>query len=146
MEMVCPICKATFTLTDAEKKRGRKKTCSRECSYALRGLQGRSRVAVNCAKCGCVLSKTPSQVYGASYCDGCKSDRVQPFPVGHRCHGWTVISAEAVKEAKVYWQKCRCECSFSKELSGQIGETSLIVYERKGWLPGAVGRNLDIFI
>jgi hypothetical protein len=107
----CPVCGGKYSRTRGQQKAGKKNTCSRRCSYILRGRQRIKRQAVVCAKCGRPFEKPPSAINQKNFCAKCKSFRTVPYPAGHRCGRWIVLSAYVLtRKGERLFQKCRCEC------------------------------------
>ncbi len=57
----CPVCGKQYDADTNRLKHGRNTTCSRECSYALRGESKKSGTIVHCARCGKPIYSTPSR-------------------------------------------------------------------------------------
>lgn len=109
--MSCPVCGRLYKRSAAQVERGKKTTCSRRCSYTLRGRQRIRRQSVLCAKCGTPFEKQPSAVNKTNFCSKCKDSPIAPYPAGHCCGRWTVLSSRVVtRKGKRYFQHCRCEC------------------------------------
>lgn len=67
----CPACGDPYEADPGRLRWGRETTCSRECSYRLRGLQKENRATLICPVCGTEFTRTPRQVkakHGASFC------------------------------------------------------------------------------
>jgi G:T-mismatch repair DNA endonuclease (very short patch repair protein) len=67
----CPACGTTYEADETRLRHGRQTTCSRTCSYRLRGNQLEKRSTVHCAICEKELSRTPKQIkakHGVHYC------------------------------------------------------------------------------
>lgn len=108
---VCPVCGKRYARPAQQRRAGKKTTCSRRCSYVLRGKDRTIRRLVACAKCGDSIEKRPSEIRRKNFCSRCKTSPVVPFPVGHRCGRWTVLTARVVAgEGGKYCQKCECGC------------------------------------
>jgi hypothetical protein len=114
-KVTCPVCRRQYSRTRWQQRAGKKTTCSRSCSYILRGRQRTNQQVVVCAKCGRSFDKQPSAISEKNFCSKCKSSPVVPYPAGHKCGRWTVLSASVVpKKGKRYFQKCRCECGVER--------------------------------
>lgn len=74
---VCPVCNKTYQANVGRLKHGRQTTCSRKCSYALRGKQMEDKRLFTCDVCGkefsCIASKKKAQFITACSFD-CYSD------------------------------------------------------------------------
>jgi very-short-patch-repair endonuclease len=71
IERNCPICGKPYLASEKYLERGKQTTCSRRCSYTLRGRQKKSRVEGVCAVCGQKFSRPTSHIkgkYGANFC------------------------------------------------------------------------------
>lgn len=72
VERACPVCRKTYTANATRLRLGRQTTCSRACSYALRGGAQVKAITVQCATCGAPLQTTPSRSerrnHGAAFC------------------------------------------------------------------------------
>lgn len=71
MERECPACGLIYHADETRLRNGRQTTCSRRCSYRLRGENQQRRVRIRCATCGVEITRSPRQVkakHGASYC------------------------------------------------------------------------------
>lgn len=71
VERECPVCGGAYLADPERLKFGRQTTCSRECSYRLRGDKLEQRGTFTCAVCGTEFARTPKQVkaqHGAQYC------------------------------------------------------------------------------
>lgn len=66
VERNCPVCSTLYLADPARLKHGRQTTCSRECSYSLRGQQKANLEAKSCPVCGTLVSRSPSQQKAAS--------------------------------------------------------------------------------
>jgi G:T-mismatch repair DNA endonuclease (very short patch repair protein) len=67
----CPVCGTTYEADETRLRHGRQTTCSRNCSYRLRGNQSQQRTTVVCAVCKTEISRSPRQIkskHGAHYC------------------------------------------------------------------------------
>jgi hypothetical protein len=113
-QMTCPACGREYSRTSWQAKKRIKMTCSRRCSYILRGRARTTRQTVACAKCGTPFEKQPSAIYSKSFCVECKGSPIVPYPIGHRCGRWTVLAASVVKKGNRYLQLCRCDCGIER--------------------------------
>jgi hypothetical protein len=67
----CPVCGDTYLANPTRLRWGRETTCSRECSYQLRGSKLENSRQIVCALCEREVTRAPSQIkakHGASYC------------------------------------------------------------------------------
>ena len=67
----CPACGDLYEADPGRLRFGRETTCSRACSYRLRGLQREQRVTLTCPVCEAEFTRTPAQVkakHGANFC------------------------------------------------------------------------------
>lgn len=71
----CPVCGTTYSADRTRLSWGRETTCSRACSYRLRGQEKERRVEGVCATCRQQFSRPPSHVkgkHGSNFCSpGC---------------------------------------------------------------------------
>lgn len=71
VERECPACGDLYEADPGRLRWGRETTCSRDCSYRLRGLQKENRVTLICPVCEAEFTRTPRQIkakHGASFC------------------------------------------------------------------------------
>jgi|SaaInlV_130m_DNA_2_1039683.scaffolds.fasta_scaffold17690_2 G:T-mismatch repair DNA endonuclease (very short patch repair protein) len=66
IERTCPVCSVVYEVDPRLLKRGRRKACSRKCSYALRAAQMSKKVTGPCGVCGKTVSRSPSHVKAKS--------------------------------------------------------------------------------
>lgn len=67
----CPVCDTVYPADESRLRHGRQTTCSRACSYRLRGDEKKNRVSFRCAICEREFERPPSRVkgkYGAQFC------------------------------------------------------------------------------
>ena len=64
VERQCPGCGTSYLADEVRLSHGRQTTCSRACSYLIRGEQLQSREEQHCSCCGAAISRTPSQMKG----------------------------------------------------------------------------------
>lgn len=67
----CPACGDLYEADPGRLRWGRETTCSRACSYRLRGLQKENRTTLICPVCEAEFTRTPRQIkakHGASFC------------------------------------------------------------------------------
>lgn len=68
----CPVCACTYQADAVRLRFGRQTTCSRSCSYKLRGAGLSASVALRCGVCGKEFKRTASTrkkaKHGASFC------------------------------------------------------------------------------
>lgn len=67
----CPVCHATYQADPQRLKHGRQTTCSRACSYQLRGVNRERKARLVCAACGNEFERAVSYVkgkHGAQFC------------------------------------------------------------------------------
>lgn len=68
----CPICGVIYAADKTRLKHGRDTTCSRRCSYILRGRKAEKKVTRYCAVCGKKIKRWPTKVRrlktGLSFC------------------------------------------------------------------------------
>lgn len=63
VERTCPICGDVYEADTNRLKHGRQTTCSRSCSYELRGRkQRKERVTLTCSTCGKEFERLPSKI------------------------------------------------------------------------------------
>jgi 5-methylcytosine-specific restriction endonuclease McrA len=62
VELSCPNCQKTYLADPKRLKHGRQTTCSRQCSYELRGKRGRVSVDLVCQVCGNSFERKPFQI------------------------------------------------------------------------------------
>jgi G:T-mismatch repair DNA endonuclease (very short patch repair protein) len=62
IERTCPVCSAVYEADPKRLTHGRQTTCSRKCSYALRGAKKNRQVTGPCGVCGQLVSRSPSHV------------------------------------------------------------------------------------
>ena len=58
----CPVCGKKYQADVKRLAYGRQATCSRECSYMLRGKAQQTKQAVNCERCGKMFYATPGKI------------------------------------------------------------------------------------
>jgi G:T-mismatch repair DNA endonuclease (very short patch repair protein) len=71
VERECPACGDLYEADPGRLRFGRQTTCSRDCSYRLRGLQKEKRSTLVCPVCEAEFARTPRQIkakHGASFC------------------------------------------------------------------------------
>lgn len=61
IERECPVCHRTYGADPKRLKHGRQTTCSRACSYALRGQNKVTSVTEACGVCGIPVTQSPSK-------------------------------------------------------------------------------------
>ena len=66
IERMCPVCSVVYKADPKRLKHGRQTTCSRKCSYALRGAKKDRKVTGPCGVCGQPVSRSPSHVRAKS--------------------------------------------------------------------------------
>lgn len=93
VEQVCPICQKKYTIKQYVLEGGKGTTCSRECSYILRGKQKEKKIEVECERCGQKMIRRPCEIKTKVLCVNCYATP-KTLPVGHICNSWTVISEE----------------------------------------------------
>jgi very-short-patch-repair endonuclease len=113
----CPVCGTSYLVNPTRLKHGRGTTCSRKCSYALRGAgQAQDRVAFVCGTCGKEFTRAPYQVKGKHGAHFCSRD----------CHyiGRTLgISKRVVTEPYQYTEGGRTKLSVAAALAYARGNT-----------------------
>lgn len=73
IERNCPICNVAYYAESTRLKFGRQTTCSRACSYILRGKNIQNNVALECATCGKKFNRAVSCVKGKHDSNFCSS-------------------------------------------------------------------------
>lgn len=71
IERECPVCGTTYDADLGRLRHGRQTTCSRACSYQLRGSKQEQRSTFICAVCESEFTRTPRQIkakHGSQYC------------------------------------------------------------------------------
>lgn len=72
IDRVCPNCGKTYAASVVRLKHGRETTCSRECSYVLRGTNLFSSTVTACAVCEKPITSAPSRAarrrHGSAFC------------------------------------------------------------------------------
>lgn len=70
-ERTCPACGSTYMADPKRLKHGRQTTCSRACSYAMRGQNLTTAAVLTCAACGNEFSRAVSHIkgkHGSQFC------------------------------------------------------------------------------
>jgi len=71
VERVCPICGTEYIASSEYLKCGKQTTCSRKCSYRLRGNEKKAGIEIVCNFCRKKFTRVPSQFkakHGAEFC------------------------------------------------------------------------------
>lgn len=65
----CPVCGVSYEADATRLKHGRETTCSRACSYSLRGAKSKTvAVTMDCPVCGVEFDRRPNARHGHHYC------------------------------------------------------------------------------
>ena len=71
VERSCPVCTITYHADSARLKFGRQTTCSRACSYRLRGTNLENNLTLKCSVCGDEFNRAVSAIkgkHGGNFC------------------------------------------------------------------------------
>ena len=112
----CPSCGIVYTADTVRLRHGRGTTCSRFCSYRLRGDHQRKQVDLVCGTCGREFHRAPSTIKGKHGADFCSPE----------CHyrGRTLgVSRRVVTEPYTYTSNGRRKLSEAGALAYAAGNT-----------------------
>jgi len=126
----CPVCKSDFEVTGANPHQ---QTCSKECSYKLRGENRSDRVDMKCATCGNVFAALRSKAErgGPLYCSkACFYERNKAAMTRQcECCGQSFSSPPSHSHVKTCSQECGYKISSGENKPNYKGLTELVVID-----------------